>query len=219
MRMASALLLALCVCLSGCIAGRIRGDFTTFHEFPGPVQGAQYAIVPAKGQEDSLEFRSYVPFLRAELNKKGMVESEAGAAQYHIYLTYDLGRGQTVSESMPIFGQTGGGTTYVSGSGYSSGGRLVTYSGTLYQPPSFGVVGAFATTSTYYQQRVNVAFVDAPKSQAAGKAITVCDLRMVGSDRIASVARVMPLMLERMFYNFPQQNGSSQTFMIPIPFN
>jgi hypothetical protein len=218
MRVTSALILALCVCLSGCIAGRIRGDITTFHELQGPVQGARYTIVPSKGQEDSLEFRSYVPYLCAELNKKGMVESEVGEAKYHVYLTYDLGNGQTVSSSTPIFGQTSGGTTVVSGTVYGARGP-VSYSGTLYQPPSFGVIGAMSSPSTYYQQRVNVAFVDVHRSQSAGKPITVCDMRMVGADRIASVARVMPLMLERMFYGFPQQNGSSQTFMIPIPFN
>lgn len=219
MRLILALLLALCTCLSGCIAGRIRGNLTTFHELPGSVQGARYAIVPSKGQADSLEFRTYVPYLRAELNKKGMVEAAPADAQYHIYLTYDLGKGTTVNESVPLFGQTGGGTSYISGSAYGSRGNLISYSGSVYTPPTFGMVGAISRTSTYYQQTVNVDFVDTQKSRDAGKAITVCELRMVGSDRMSSVARVMPLMLERMFYDFPAKSGSSKSYMIMIPFD
>jgi hypothetical protein len=214
MRLAA--LIVLCFSLSGCIAGRVYTQVATFHDLRAPVAGETFSIVPTRKQEDDLEYKTYAPMLKAELVKRGMVETEFSRAKYSVFLFYGIDNGRTAISTSPVYGSVGGGTSYSSGTVSGAGGSA-SYSGSTYTAPTFGVVGSSTSTYTRYRRNVIVELIDNAASRAAGKPAKVCEVRGV-SEGTGSLPTVMPFMLAGMFEDFPAKSGSTRTAREAIPF-
>jgi len=121
-------------------------------------------------------------------------------ADYLVYFTYSIDGGETVSGSMPIYGQTGGGTSYTSGSVTSGYGGYATYSGTTYTPPTFGQVGSVPYTSKMYGRNLELTMIDDKKS-SKDNIVKVYEGRVSSRGSSADIAVVLPTMIEALFKN------------------
>lgn len=137
----AAFLVALCALLSGCVGYTVGVSGFTDPAYAG---GHSYWLLPGKKgvTDDDLEFREYGVHVRRGLSQAGFTESSTiEQADLVIFLSYGIGdtKEHNHSYSLPIYGQTGGGTASFRGTTYSGYGSATTY-GTIYQQPQFGVV-------------------------------------------------------------------------------
>lgn len=126
--------------LQGC--AYVRTSSTTFHG-PNHEQRGKIIVMPVdKNQEGSLEFKSVSDFLTGKLASKGYEPVVNPAdARFLAFITYGIDNGSTSVSAVPLYGQTGGGTSYSSGT-VSSYGRTASFSGTTTTMPSYGVIGS-----------------------------------------------------------------------------
>ena len=121
----------------------LQSNVTSFHALPSKsIISGSILIVPAKGTSPSLEFQSYATRIYSQLAKSGLTAATAlSEADYLGVFTYGIDSGRDYVYSTPIFGQTGGRTTFHSGSIYGTGGSA-SYTGSSYTPATFGITGA-----------------------------------------------------------------------------
>ncbi len=112
---------------------------------PPPAAGVTLAVLPLGSQEGDLEFSKYAGLVRDQLQARGygLTENPNGA-RYWVTLAYAI-NGRLVQSQVPIYGQTGGGTTTITG---SLGGQ--SYSGVAYTQPTYGVVGSETVSGMLY---------------------------------------------------------------------
>jgi hypothetical protein len=79
--------------------------------------------------DESLEWKSYKPAFESQFQKQGFVISNEEGADYIAFVTYGIGDPKTTpnAKSVPIYGSTGGGTTYHSGSVSTMSGGYGSY--------------------------------------------------------------------------------------------
>jgi hypothetical protein len=213
-----ATIILFCAVLCGCVVPtpRITTNTVTFHNLHGPVKGETFVILPTKDQEGSLEFDTYVPMLRAQLVKQGMVEVPFDQAKYSVFLRYSIDNGRTVVQSTPVYNISGGNTTYSSGTVYSAYGSA-NYNTSTYHPVSIDTVGTSTSSHVEYMRRVTVEFLDAARSLKEQKAVKVYEARGASQGTRGNIAGVMPTMLESMFKGFPAASGANQKDTITLP--
>ena len=141
--------------LSSC-AAPFRTQVTRFHQLP--VKGAGESFnVTAPMKDQRLETQQHLSRMASGLVKHGWRFTNSASADYSVRVDYGISDGREVHGVMPLYGQTGGGTTtYSSGnaSAYGSSGSYAsgTYSGTSYTPATYGLVGAVPTVSTVFDR-------------------------------------------------------------------
>ena len=130
----------------------------------------------------------------------------------------DAGKTTTHVGSTPIYGQTGGGTTYQSGTGsaYGSGGYAYgSYSGTSYTMPTFGVVGSrtYSYNVTTYTRNLAMDIVirESLNTKTPKK---VYEARVISKGSCGQIAQVMDEILEALFQEFPGESGRARTITI-----
>jgi hypothetical protein len=207
-----------CAVLCGCVlpSTRITTNTVTFHNLRGPIKGETFVILPTKDQEGSLEFGTYVPMLRAQLLKQGMVEAPFDQAKYSVFLRYSIDNGRTVVQSTPVYNISGGNTTYSSGTVNSAYGSA-NYNTSTYHPVTIDTVGTATSSHVEYMRRVTVELLDVAQSLKENKAVKVFEARGASQGTRSNIAGVMPTMLESMFKGFPASTGSNQTDTIVLP--
>jgi hypothetical protein len=170
-------------------------------------------IVAAVGEvNNSLEFAHYRSRFEQRLASNGYtIVANPSEARYVAFVAYGIDEGKTAVVSTPIFGQTGGGTTYSSGTAYGSGGS-VSYSGSSYTMPTYGVVGSSTGSVTQYTRAIALDIVDAA-SLKEGHPKRVLESRAKSTGSCSTVAGVFEEMLEAMFTDFPGQSG--RTSVVP----
>ena len=230
---------SVCALLSGCIHVQspdikpaLQVSSTTYQGAGHEVRGTVFVQAIDKTQQNSLEFKAVSAYVTQKLEANGYVASNEKNARFKVFITYGIDNGETKNEILPIFGQTGGGATYSSGTvttnanatGYSSGtvtgsrgnsvnysgtgsarGSAVTnYSGTTWSMPTYGMVGALPMQFTLYKRAVNIdIFKVAPKKEAE----KVYELRAVSKGTCGNVKSVIFPIIDGMFMNFPGVNG------------
>lgn len=207
---AIALLFAL---LTSC-ASFVETRVSSFHELKQPLSGLTYALVPSKDQEISLEFQSYSKLVRSEPEKRGMVEAPFDKARYAIFMFYGIDDGKQIVSSYPIFGQTGTSSSHTTGT-ITSYGNMASYSGTTYNTPTQGIVGAGTTTHTVFTRYLNIDIIDISKS-GNGKVQKVYEGKAVSSGSSGQLAPVMPAIVKSVFEDFPGKSGASRTIRQPL---
>jgi len=210
MKNTTALILSLVALLifSGCAS--VQSTTSRFHQLPEKGNGETFAFLPAKSQEGGLEYRTYCERIKNKLIEYGWILSDSPSnADYLVYFTYSIDGGETVSGSMPIYGQTGGGTSYTSGSVTSGYGGYATYSGTTYTPPTFGQVGSVPYTSKMYGRNLELTMIDDKKS-SKDNIVKVYEGRVSSRGSSADIAVVLPTMIEALFKKFPGQSGKTK---------
>ncbi len=196
------------VIFSGCAGTVVQSNVVRFHQLP--LLGAQrsFVIAPTEAQKGSIEFSTYANRISQKLAAYGWLRSDRDP-DYVVFVSYGIGDGQTVSGSMPIYGQTGGGTSYTSGTVRSSYGGHGTYSGTTYTQPTFGQTGSIPYTQTQYSRTLLITILDDKASQK-GNPVKVFEGRVTSRGSNSDVATVMPNMIEALFNKFPGTSGKSE---------
>ena len=91
-------------------------------------------MMPLETQKGSIEYQSYANSVTNKLNLRGFRRvNKLFNADYAVNIDYGVSGRNEVSGSAPIYGQTGGGTIFHSGTVSGSDGSG-TYSGTSYVP-------------------------------------------------------------------------------------
>ena len=199
--------------LSGCT---VLTKTTAFY-IPEYKNSGTIAIVAADAAvNSSLEFAHYKKQFEQKLAANGYtIVSNPSEAQYIALVAYGIDDGKTANVPVPIIGQTGGGTTYSSGTVYNSRGNA-TYSGTTYTMPTYGVVGSSAMSVTRYTRAIALDIVDA-QSLKNGNPQKVYEARAKSTGSCSVIAAVFGGMLESMFKDFPGINGKVRK--VEMPFN
>jgi hypothetical protein len=120
-------LLVVAFALAAC-QQQVKSNVTAFNDLPVNDTGAAFFVMPLEHQEGSVEYRQYASRISSGLVQQGYRPvTNIAEAQYVVFFDYGADNGRTVSGSTPIWGQTGGGTTYQSGSLNSFGTYGSTY--------------------------------------------------------------------------------------------
>jgi hypothetical protein len=201
----------LLVCLFGLMGcGSVSSSVSRFHKISNLPKGRYFIVLPIlKNKKGSLEFEEYAKNISSRLEKFGMIyTSRKQDADYAILLDYGIGGGKTSTSSMPLYGRTGGGTTYHSGTVSSSSGGYGNYSGTSYAPSRRRVIGSIPITRTIYTRLFVMDIIDLKKS-SPGNIVKVFEgkVNSVGSSN--SFHKVSNCLISAMFENFPGKSGST----------
>lgn len=203
----------LLVLLSGCTT-LVHTRVSAFHELEQPLSGATYMFVPVKEQEGNLEFKTYARLIKAELHKRGMIETAYDQATFAIFMSYGIDDGKQVVSSYPIYGQTGTGNSYTTGR-VTSYGNTASYSGTTYRTPTFGIVGSGTRIDTVYARYLKISIVDNAKS-GEGKLHYVYEGTAISSGQTGQLVPIMPAMVRSVFEDFPGKSGASRISRQPL---
>jgi hypothetical protein len=205
-------LLLLAALLSGCAGTpRVETTATTFH---GPAHEARGTIAVRAAEESvnqSLEFGAYRPKIEARLKAAGYTIA-ADHPEYVAVVAYGIDAGKTSIVTVPIYGQTGGGTSHSFGTVQGSGGPS-SFSGTTYTAPTYGVVGATSEPVTQYTRAIAIDIVDAA-SLGGGAPKKRYEMRARSVGRCSTIGEVLEPMLEAMFEDFPGENGRPRTVRV-----
>ncbi|SVD14279.1 uncharacterized protein METZ01_LOCUS367133 [marine metagenome] len=142
------------------------------------------------------------------------VNSEA-PARLTALLNYGINDGQTVTESysVPIWGQTGVGSSTTTGS-INMYGNYGSYSGTTFYTPTYGITGftSGTTTSTQYNRAVHLDIFDSqPDSSRPRK---VYESKVISTGSCGVMSEVIDEMFEALFRIFRGESGSSNKYII-----
>jgi hypothetical protein len=74
--------------------------------------------------------------------------ANSSASQYVAFMTYGIDTGKTTTSVVPLYGQTGGGTSMTTGNISNNFGRTYNFNSTTTQMPTYGVVGAMPVKRT-----------------------------------------------------------------------
>lgn len=196
------------IALSGCAAPQrfIETSSTPFHG-PNHAERGTISVQPVdKTQEGSLEFNAVADYLLMKFAVQGYTPLAPNQnADYVAFITYGIDNGKTTSSSVPIFGQTGGGTTFSSGT-VSSGSRMGSYSGTSTTMPTYGMVGAIPYDITTYKRLVNIDVYSKRNSQP----VKVYEVRAQSIGSCGNINMVLFTIIDGVFLNFPGVNGQTK---------
>lgn len=191
------------VLLVSCEGTRYISDVTRFHRLPPAGNGETFTVTCFHKDGGQLETSVYSSQIVQELEKYGWRYAGSGkAAKYRVGYDYGISSGRTVHGTQPIFGQTGGGTTFHSGT-VRTGGGYGSYSGTSTTMPTFGIVGAVPTQTTVFDRYLFLVVKD-------GKS-NVLETRTFSSGSSSSISRVLPYMITSTFTGFPGASGKTET--------
>ena len=204
----------LALLLSGCATAVLQSNVTTFHTFSSAdAPTGTIVIVPHKNIPDGLEFQTYAQRIQTLLSTKGLSPaSSSGNADFIGTFTYGIDSGRSELYSRPVFGQTGGGTTFTTGTVYA-GGQSAGYSGYSTTPATFGVTGVANEMGVAYTR---IAELTISKSKT-GQVIWQGRNRSSGSN--GEIAKVLPTMIDALLKDFPGQSGKTRFISLPMPQN
>ena len=195
---ATTILLGLfCVFLSGCVGLHYSVSVSGFND-PTFTGGRTYWLLSGKKDvtTDDLEFREFASYLRSGLNQAGFMEAPGfDRADLAVFISYGSGNAKehNYSYSLPIYGQTGGGTYNFSGTTFSGSSTATTY-GTIQQQPQYGVVGSqqISGTEINYLRYLVVDVLDAKKFQLEKKVVPVWKTEVSSWGRVDDIRYAMP---------------------------
>ena len=142
----------------------VRSDVTRFNQLPSDTTGATVIFLPLDDQKTSAAYQAYATRIAAELVKQGMNRTDDFAqADYAVIMAYGAGGERQITGALPLYGQTGGGTTSHSGtiSTFGPGGSTFgNYNGTSYSAPTYGIVGLMPYSRTEYDRYFALRMID-----------------------------------------------------------
>ena len=209
-------LTCLFVIVSGC-AGLdqrvVANTIAFFSETYSP--NASVTVVNSDGKkQESLEFAFYREKVEDKLVAQGYeIEADASKADHLAFLSYRIDDGTSKTASIPIIGQTGGGTTYSSGTVTGSSGGSAVYSGTSYEQPTFGVTGNSNYSYTHFKRVIELTILDRDSlDNDVSKIIYQSNTMSSGTCNV--LGEVFDEMIEAMFTDFITENGKNRVLKI-----
>jgi hypothetical protein len=191
------------VLLGGCAPLQQVHIKTTNFYIPEYKSAGSISVVSAKQElNESLEFASYKARFEAKLVQAGYtIANNPSEAAYVAFVAFGIDNGKEEVSSTPILGQTGGGSTYSSGTvGNAS------YYGSSYTMPSYGVVGTSVDSDTMFTRAIALDIVDA-QSLKDGHPKKILEIRAKSIGTCSVIAGVFDEILEGMFEDFPGESG------------
>lgn len=186
--------------LGGC-ATTIRSDVTAFNQWPAELTDKSYAFEAPPLEEDTLEYRSYLNLVRAELTKLGFSEAASPlAAKLRVAMRFStIDRPLRVIETAEPFW---GGSVFWQGRYGMWGPRWYGrgYFTPYYDPFLFGPVDVRESVRHDYERQLRVAI-----NTADGKKLF--DVTVQNTSRRAATPTVMPALVASAFAGFPGPNG------------
>jgi hypothetical protein len=196
--------------MSACMI--VRSDVTRFDRLPSDTAGATVVFVPLDEQKTSVAHQFYVDRVAAELAKHGMIKTDQIAeADYAVVMACGLGGRRQGSGAVPVYGQTGGGSTFHSGSMSASGtgGRASgTYSGMSHSAPTYGIIGTMPFVRTEHDRYFAKRMIDVKRSTAENPG-PVYEGTVLSTGNRSSFDQVAGCMLSALFEEF-RQSGSDR---------
>jgi len=198
----------LALLVQGC-ASPFETKVTAFHNIAQPLTGITYTIVPSKEQEGNLEFQAYSKLVKAEFDKRGMVEAPFDQAKYAVFMIYGINDGKQVVSSYPIFGQTGTSGAMTTGS-VNTYGSTATYNAMTTYTPTYGIVSSGTRSDTVFKRYLNIDLIDISKS-GDGKVHKAYEGKASSEGSTGQLASVMPAIVKSVFKDFPGKSGVVRT--------
>jgi len=199
----------LSVAISGCA---VKSNVSRFNNLPPQTDGKSFFIFTLDEQKGSAEFLHYASSISARLRGLGYSEAQSiSNADYIAVFNYGIGGAREISGAMPIYGPTGGGTTYQSGtaSAYGPGGSAFgSYSGTSYTAPTYGVTGYSSFSRTEYGRYFVFRMIDAKKS-SKDNLVPVYEATVTSSGSSSNFGEVSECLFDAVFENF-YETGSDR---------
>lgn len=201
----------------GLLAGCATPFQVTVSSFSRPeaTQYRSFFIFPAEQgiTLSDFQFQEARGYLVKALVSRGYREAKSLLdSEIVIFLQYAIGDPQRYSRSysIPIIGQTGGGTSYVNATSYGTYG-INTVSGTVTQTPTYGVTGYNSGTvnHTIYGRWMRIEAIDYAefvKTQSV-KSLWETKITSVGSS--GDLRRVLPIMVAAAEPHFGGNTGKA----------
>lgn len=200
--------LILLICIGALFAGctYVRTTTTPFFEPEFSMSGKIVVMAADASLNSSLEFKHYKRKFEEKLSQVGFeVTDSLDKADYIALVAYGIDEGKSKIVSTPIMGQTGGGTTYSSGTVYGYGGSA-SYSSSSYTMPTYGIVGAATSSVTQYTRAIALDIIIPPESPN-DELVKVYEGRARSIGKCGAIAGVFDEILEAMFRKFPGVSG------------
>lgn len=163
--------------------------------------GKKYIILSGKKgvNVDDLQFQEFTQYIKKALSQQGFNEAQAfNIADIAIFMNYGIGEPQasSYSFSLPVYGQTGGGSSTFNASTYGSGGYSRT-SGNIYTAPTYGVVGSqsFSGTRYSYFRYLVLDCVDLNEYRKTNKIISSWKTTVTSSGSSGDLREVFPVLV------------------------
>jgi hypothetical protein len=192
------LLSCVAACLSACAS--VETKVTRFHRIPINGSGQTFTVSAPTRYGSAIELAGYSAQIAAHLEKYGWRRGAYKTADYFVGYEYGISDGRQVQSSVPIMGQTGGGTTYHSGTFNSYGRGGGSFSGTSYTPATFGVVGSRSVTQTVFGRWLLIIARDRRNNE-------LFEIRCKSTGTSSEISQVLPSMIDAAFEKFPGKSG------------
>lgn len=214
------LVLTVTLMVSACSMTFVQSEVARFNAIPSSAETKSVYIMPYESQEGNIEFKTYAAYLTGKLIMQGYnVVPTREAADFVAFLDYGVGGSRQVTGSTPIIGQTGGGTTYQSGtvnssttatvgSTYGTANTTSTYSGTSYTPATYGVVGVSNYSYTQHDRFLHFVMYEAELG-TTGKPVQVYKGEVKSSGSSQTFARVSKCLMDALFDKFAETGSQS----------
>jgi len=184
--------------LSGCARYESKINSFADENYSG---GNRFFIAPGMSNvtQGDLEFNEYATIVSKVLVNKGYVQIDNPRnADLAVFLSYAIGDPSRVQSAytMPVYGQTGGGTANVYMTTTGGGGRTVSSQGTITTPATYGVTGynTIVDTQTVYSRSLLLEAFDNTKHQSSSKMVQVWKVSVVSTGTTDNLREVMPKM-------------------------
>ncbi len=190
-------------CLAAC--STVESKVTRFHTLPPKGTGQTFSVHSDSGQS-TIEFSQYAQQVSKCLLAYGWTSASSKSADYTVTLAYQMGGSRERIGALPVYGQTGGGTTFHSGSFSSNGSggyRSGTFGGSSFTPATFGVVGAAPYSQTVHDRYMIMTIRDRTGAN-------VFEGKVNSSGSSAEIAEVLPEMIDSLFTGFPGVSGKTK---------
>lgn len=204
------------VCLiTACVSyqlppSRVETSATTYQGESHAERGTIVVMPIDKVQQNSLEFKTVGAHVLKKLEQNGYIVGNEKSAEFQVFITYGIDSGTTTSTVVPIYGSTGGGSKYTSGT-ITSGTSVANYSASTWSMPTYGVVGAATVKGTEYKRAVNIDIFKVVQKKDPHK---VYELRGYSIGSCGNVNSVILTIVDGMFVNFPGVNGVTKKVSI-----
>ncbi len=210
--------LALMMLLAGCATHGVISNSTAFYK-EGYAARGKILVAAAEAEVNStLEFAAYKQKFEAKLAANGyQIVNDPEQAEYIALVAYGIDEGKSSRVTTPIYGQTGGGPSYYSGTTTGADG-VVSYSGSGYRMPTYGVVGSTTHTATTYNRAIALDIITA-QSFRTRPVVKVYEGRTRSQGDCAIIVEVFDEMLEALFAGFPGENGRNRVLKVPADVN
>ncbi|MBL8597139.1 MAG: DUF4136 domain-containing protein [Devosia sp.] len=192
------------IALTGCTY--VNSQVTSFHRLE-PNEALSFAVAPSPVIDGSLEAETYAEAVAGKLRSHGWTQSSNPSVD--VIVAYGIDGGKSHVSSAPVFGQTGGGASFSTGTVVGTGG-IATFSGATRTSPTFGIVGSRMVEETVYTRFFRVDIYD----RASGDKLY--ESRVISQGASGTFAAVASCLINALFADFPGESGKSKAVTLEM---